>query len=360
MSRRDNRGGARSLHCRGYDINRIGERDLRHVFSTFGKVIDVYLPKDYYTKQLRGFAYIQFERDSDADAARTKLDRTDIFQDSNVVNIMWAAGDRKTPDDMRRLDIERDNPHARRERERQRRLDTDRRYDRDPDFDRRSRYRDDRPRYGFGGGGGGARRFSRSPPPMSRRGGNDRFAADGDGPPPSRYDRYDRHDRHDKYDYYRRSVSPPPSRKRARDPSPDRPLSPSDSVRRDDGIRREYRQRSRSRSRSPIRRRTSNRGGYRSDEERDHRDRDRDRDHDTDLPPATKPDDDDRRYLSRAKPDDEDRPFPSRAKSEDGFDNRFQSRGPKNEDDDRHFSPRANGDDDEGDLSYGGRTKVLE
>lgn len=367
MSRRDNRRGARSLHCRGYDISRIGERDLRHLFASFGKVIDVYLPKDHYTKELRGFAYIQFERDSDADAARLKLDRTDIFHDNHVVNIMWAAGDRKTPDDMRRLDIERDNPYARRERERQRRGDPDRRYDRDHDFDRRPRYRDDRPRSGFGGGGG--RRYSRSPPPMSRRGAYDRHPADGDGPPPSRYDRYDhddRHDRRDRYDDYRRSISPPPSRKRARDPSLDRQLSPTDSTRRDDALRRDYRPRSRSRSRSPVRRRTSGRGGYRSDEERDHRDhrerdhRDRDdRDRDVDYPPAVKPDGDDRRYPPRPKSDEEDRPYVSRGKNDDDFDNRFPPRASKPDDDERRFPARVNGEDDNEDISYGGRVKVV-
>ena len=148
MSRRNN-PRTRSLHCRGYDIHRIGEKELRNVFSAYGKVVDVYLPKDYFTKRLRGFAYIQFEDEDEADAARLKLDRTDIFSDNRPVSIMWAAGERKTPGDMRRLDVERDNPHARRERERPRRSDRDRDRDRyprrysPPRYDRR---RDDRDR----------------------------------------------------------------------------------------------------------------------------------------------------------------------------------------------------------------------
>ena len=38
-------------------------------------------------------------------------------RDNRPVRIMWTAGDGKPPSDMRRLDIEVDSPHARRERE---------------------------------------------------------------------------------------------------------------------------------------------------------------------------------------------------------------------------------------------------
>lgn len=210
--RRDN-NGSRSLHCRGYDTLRVGERELRAVFSTFGKVVDVYLPKDYFTKKLRGFAYIQFDNETEAENAREKLDRTDVFGDDHTVNIMWAVGDRKTPIDMQRLDIERDNPNARVQRDRprgdngkpdrewhdrsgrwDRHRDRDRdrggrdrdrdrdlhsragqpahgRYDRDRDSDRdrvRERPRGDRDRdpnrAGFGGAHQSARTHSRSPP----------------------------------------------------------------------------------------------------------------------------------------------------------------------------------------------------
>lgn len=115
------RDGARSLHVRGYDIQGTCDRDLRVVFEKFGPVLDVYLPKDFFTKNHRGFAYVQFRDEAHAEEARVKLDRTDLFGDGREVNIMWAAGDRKTPVDMRRLDIVRDNPHARREREFERR-----------------------------------------------------------------------------------------------------------------------------------------------------------------------------------------------------------------------------------------------
>lgn len=219
---RDN-NQTRSLHCRGYDTVRIGEKELREVFSAFGKVIDVYLPKDFFTKRVRGFAYIQFESEDDADAAREKLDRTDIFKDNHTVNIMWAAGERKTPADMRRLDIERGNPHARRARERERMMN-------DREFGRRDRSRErrdwDRPRprdwdgpsdryrdrsrgYGYGG-----RMSSHSPPPRERDYGG-RFDDRGHRRD-YRDSRRDRDDRDGRY----RDFRPDYSHKRGRSRSP--------------------------------------------------------------------------------------------------------------------------------------------
>lgn len=231
MSRRGNRDdqGVRSLHCRGYDKERIGEKELRSAFSAFGKIVDVYLPREFHTKELRGFAYIQFENEAEADAARLKLDRTDVFTDSCVVSIMWAAGERKTPTDMRRLDIQRDNPHARLERDRPgRRPDWDGEGPRDAGRDRPfGRFRDrDRhgPHYGYGGVSSYPRRSSRSPPR-------------------NRYREHDR--RNDHYDHFRMRDDNR-SRDRDRDFDHDRPR---DRDYRYDGMRK----RARSRTPSPHR-----------------------------------------------------------------------------------------------------------
>lgn len=337
MSRRDVRGGARSLHCRGYDVRRVGERELRQAFSEFGRVIDVYLPKDYYTNQLRGFAYIQFEKDADADSARMKLDRSDVFQDNRTVNIMWAAGDRKTPHDMRRLDVERDNPHARQARE--------------PSNGHRRGGGDwnggnDRSRQGAGGrwgGRGGRRDFS-----PSGRGGDRRC---------------------DEYGGRKGSVSPPPGdlRKRQRD------FSPDDNERRGGG---DYNGRGRSRSRSPVRVRRRTSHGYddrdvardfdrdresrdfdrsrdrdragtdkdRTDRDYDSRDRDydgRDRDRDADRDTTIRRDIDDREPVDRAERDRETVPASANG-SRDLEDKRDRDRhsgdyyGPK-EEEDRHY-----------------------
>ncbi len=221
--RRRGRQGARSLHVRGYDVQGTGDRELRTVFEAFGAVVDVYMPKDFFTKKLRGFAYVQFAVESEADEARRKLDRTDIFGDGREIHIMWAAGERKTPLDMRRLDILRDNPHAR----------------------------------ARNAGMPSWRGRSRSPP----RGGGKRFRS----PSPRRYGG----------DYRDRERSPYRRRRRSRSPFRDRPYRPyhrrspprgrSRSPRRD---RSPYRRRDRSRSprrgRTPPPRRDSPGRGSRS------------------------------------------------------------------------------------------------
>ncbi|KPM11061.1 RNA recognition motif containing protein 2 [Sarcoptes scabiei] len=34
--------------------------DLRALFSRYGRVKDVYIPRDYYSKRIRGFAYVEY------------------------------------------------------------------------------------------------------------------------------------------------------------------------------------------------------------------------------------------------------------------------------------------------------------
>uniref|UniRef100_A0A8C6S5G2 RRM domain-containing protein n=2 Tax=Gobiidae TaxID=8220 RepID=A0A8C6S5G2_9GOBI len=34
--------------------------DLRREFGRYGPIVDVYIPLDFYTRQPRGFAYIQY------------------------------------------------------------------------------------------------------------------------------------------------------------------------------------------------------------------------------------------------------------------------------------------------------------
>jgi len=74
---RDRRGGPTiSLHVRGYDQVRTTAEALRAKFMKFGQILDVYMPRDYYTKKPRGFCYIEFENDAEADKAKEETDRT--------------------------------------------------------------------------------------------------------------------------------------------------------------------------------------------------------------------------------------------------------------------------------------------
>jgi len=48
--------------------------DLRKTFEKFGEVKDVYIPRDYYTNETRGFAYIEFIKIEDAEKAKKDLE----------------------------------------------------------------------------------------------------------------------------------------------------------------------------------------------------------------------------------------------------------------------------------------------
>ncbi|XP_052226243.1 serine/arginine-rich splicing factor 10-like isoform X2 [Dreissena polymorpha] len=130
--------------------------DLRSLFGKYGPLSDVYVPVDYYTRRPRGFAYIQFEDPRDADDALYNLDRTRFY--GRELEIEFARGDRKTPNQMRgkerssrrspyrgsRHDDRRHRSHSRSPRRRSRSRSNDRRYrsrSRSYDQSKRSRSR---------------------------------------------------------------------------------------------------------------------------------------------------------------------------------------------------------------------------
>ncbi|XP_037549383.1 serine/arginine-rich splicing factor 10 [Nematolebias whitei] len=144
--------------------------DLRREFGRYGPIVDVYIPLDFYTRQPRGFAYIQFEDVRDAEDALHSLDRKWVC--GRQIEIQFAQGDRKTPNQMKSK--ERDSPGRSSRyddyydwRRRSRSRSNDRYRSRSPSYDRRRRRsgspRESRGRaYGGGGGGGGGGRRSRS------------------------------------------------------------------------------------------------------------------------------------------------------------------------------------------------------
>ncbi|KAJ2169127.1 hypothetical protein GGF45_005503, partial [Coemansia sp. RSA 551] len=67
--------------------------DLRTAFEKYGKIKDVYIPMDYYTKESRGFGYIEFYEREDAEAAYDR--RRDIIIRRKPVTIEFARGQRK-------------------------------------------------------------------------------------------------------------------------------------------------------------------------------------------------------------------------------------------------------------------------
>ncbi|XP_020907495.1 serine/arginine-rich splicing factor 10 [Exaiptasia diaphana] len=73
--------------------------DLRRMFGKYGRISDVYVPLDYYTREPRGFAYVQFEDIRDAEDALYYLDRVMLL--GRELEVQFAEGDRKTPSQMR-------------------------------------------------------------------------------------------------------------------------------------------------------------------------------------------------------------------------------------------------------------------
>ncbi|KAJ3177126.1 Serine/arginine-rich splicing factor 10 [Geranomyces variabilis] len=96
--RREGQEEVRSLFVRGLSDGTRSE-DLMDAFQNYGNVMDCYLPLDYYTGKARGFAYIQFATQEEADEAFRKIEYITI--NGRTLTIEWAAGRRKTPVEMR-------------------------------------------------------------------------------------------------------------------------------------------------------------------------------------------------------------------------------------------------------------------
>ncbi|KAJ3294602.1 Serine/arginine-rich splicing factor 12 [Rhizoclosmatium sp. JEL0117] len=152
----------RSLFVRGLASGTRAE-DLTSAFETYGTVKDVYIPKDYYNGGIKGFAYIQYATQEEADKAFEKIEYLTI--NGRRLTVEWAQGDRKTPNQMRSKDAprrrtpdryrrdNRDNRDRSRSRDRRRRSRSrsrspprrrDRSRSRDRDYNRRDRDGDSR------------------------------------------------------------------------------------------------------------------------------------------------------------------------------------------------------------------------
>lgn len=53
---------------------RTSPESLRRVFEKYGRVGDVYIPRDRYTKESRGFAFVRFHDKRDAEDAMDSMD----------------------------------------------------------------------------------------------------------------------------------------------------------------------------------------------------------------------------------------------------------------------------------------------
>ncbi|KAG6537218.1 hypothetical protein ZIOFF_002304 [Zingiber officinale] len=96
--RRYSRSPPRRKH---YDDPRDRPEDLRIPFERFGPVKDVYLPKNYYTGEPRGFGFVKFRYAEDAAVAKQHMNRQIIG--GREISIVYAEENRKTPQEMRKM-----------------------------------------------------------------------------------------------------------------------------------------------------------------------------------------------------------------------------------------------------------------
>ncbi|GLD95117.1 hypothetical protein PINS_up003742 [Pythium insidiosum] len=78
---------------------RLRPEDIRKEFEKFGEVRDVYIPKDYYTREAKGFAFVEFKNEREADDARHNLDG--VRMDGREIRVVFAQEKRKSSDQMR-------------------------------------------------------------------------------------------------------------------------------------------------------------------------------------------------------------------------------------------------------------------
>ncbi|KAL6593765.1 hypothetical protein ACP70R_048666 [Stipagrostis hirtigluma subsp. patula] len=73
--------------------------DLRRPFGKFGRLKDIYLPRDYYTGDPRGFGFIQYYDPEDAADAKYHMDGQ-LFL-GREITVVFAEENRKKPSEMR-------------------------------------------------------------------------------------------------------------------------------------------------------------------------------------------------------------------------------------------------------------------
>ncbi|CAF2968372.1 unnamed protein product [Rotaria sp. Silwood2] len=98
MSSRHSRNLSASLYVRGLS-EKTRYEDLKKIFGRYGRIVDITLPVDYYTRDAKGFGFVEYEESRDAEEALHALDRYRLL--GRELEVEFARGDRKTPSEMR-------------------------------------------------------------------------------------------------------------------------------------------------------------------------------------------------------------------------------------------------------------------
>ncbi|GMJ14783.1 SC35-LIKE SPLICING FACTOR 33, SC35-like splicing factor 33 [Hibiscus trionum] len=73
--------------------------DLRGPFEQFGRLKDIYLPRDYHTGEPRGFGFVQYLDPADAADAKYHMDGYVLL--GRELTVVFAEENRKKPSEMR-------------------------------------------------------------------------------------------------------------------------------------------------------------------------------------------------------------------------------------------------------------------
>jgi FUS-interacting serine-arginine-rich protein 1 len=98
MSGRHQRNLSASLYVRGIS-EKCRYEDLKKIFGRYGRIVDITLPLDYYTRDAKGYGFVEYEESRDAEEALHALDRYRLL--GRELEVEFARGDRKTPSEMR-------------------------------------------------------------------------------------------------------------------------------------------------------------------------------------------------------------------------------------------------------------------
>ena len=94
MGRNSNeRGKNCSLLVRNLRYETSPER-VRKAFERYGAVRDVYLPRDHYTRKPRGFGFIEYHDEEDAQHALKEMNRAEL--DGSEIVVIIAQDRRKS------------------------------------------------------------------------------------------------------------------------------------------------------------------------------------------------------------------------------------------------------------------------
>ncbi|CAM0906912.1 unnamed protein product [Alopecurus aequalis] len=86
--------------------------DLRRPFGQFGRLKDVYIPRDYHTQEPRGFGFVQYFDPADAADAKYYMDGQVVL--GREIAVVFAQENRKKPDEMRTRESSRGRSYDRR------------------------------------------------------------------------------------------------------------------------------------------------------------------------------------------------------------------------------------------------------